>query len=62
MKPIALVLLALLGVAMQSTNATAEPLSSRCIDIRPICSPGTAPICFCESQYSFNCRWVCGSI
>lgn len=38
---------------------SAEPFSVRCIGVKPICMPGQHPVCICESDYSYNCSWVC---
>jgi hypothetical protein len=40
-------------------RSEAEPLSTRCIGVRPICMPGQVPMCLCESSYSMNCAWIC---
>jgi hypothetical protein len=37
------------------------PTGSRCIDVKPVCPPGTEPICLCESDISLNCKWICAS-
>ena len=49
-----IVLVAVLGLANTAS-------ASRCIGVRPICTPGTEPICICESDISLNCKWICAS-
>jgi hypothetical protein len=60
MKTIAVITL-ILGLASRTEAAPEPQQSSRCISVPPICAPGQAPVCFCESQYSYNCMWICGS-
>lgn len=31
----------------------------KCVSVQPICPPGTHPMCVCESDYSYNCQWIC---
>ncbi len=47
--------------ALPPSAQAVEPLASRCMGIAPICAPATHPICICQSDYSFNCRWECAS-
>ena len=56
-------LVATLTFVVTAPNATPRPSpnGSRCIDVRPVCPPGTEPICLCESDISLNCKWVCAS-
>jgi hypothetical protein len=54
------IIMTLMFVLIGSRAEAGEPLSTRCIGIKPICMPGQVPICICESAYSFNCIWMCG--
>lgn len=36
-----------------------EPRVSKCIEIEPICMPGQHAVCYCESDISLDCRWMC---
>ena len=45
----------------EPVQSEAEEQTSRCIMVKPVCMPGTHPICICESDYSLNCSWVCAS-
>lgn len=54
-----IVLIVVAALAAVGGRAEAGSRSSRCIDVRPICPPGQHPICLCESDYSYNCAWVC---
>jgi hypothetical protein len=38
-----------------------EPLLNRCIEVVPVCPPGTHPMCICESDLSYECHYICAS-
>ena len=61
--PLVLALVAALAFVATELNATPAPTptGSRCIDVKPVCPPGTEPICLCESDISLNCKWICAS-
>lgn len=58
MKKLLVVLLVLVcGIYMLIAGGNA--IASKCVGVKPICSPGNVPICICESPYSYNCVWIC---
>lgn len=36
-----------------------EPVASRCIGPKPLCSYGETAVCVCFSPYGFDCIWMC---
>lgn len=55
-----LILALVVALPFLATAMTADA-GSRCMKLAPLCKPGAAPICICESDYSLKCNWVCGS-
>lgn len=57
---VAAIVVAIIVAASAAQPAeAAEPLTSRCYTIPPICMPGARPVCICENDYSINCSWIC---
>jgi hypothetical protein len=59
MKTIAAIAIALMLASR--TEAAPEPASSKCMSYPPFCPYGQAPLCVCESDYSYSCIWMCAS-
>jgi len=53
--------LALLLTAPAFADDAPEPLMNRCIEVIPVCPPGTHPMCICESDISLDCHYICAS-
>lgn len=37
------------------------PQEGRCKQVKPSCKANQSPICFCQTDYSLDCKYVCGS-
>lgn len=61
MVAIFLVTVGVSGAAQEPAPRATEEPASRCMGIRPLCPPGQHPLCICESDYSYNCAWICAS-
>lgn len=59
---IGVVLGCLLGLVFAMGSVTPALPAGYCLDVMPICRPGTVPICICESDISLRCGWTCGSL
>lgn len=61
MKTIAMTIALTMLLLASVSEAQPEPQSTRCIMAPPVCLGGQQPICVCQSEYSLNCMWMCGS-
>lgn len=61
MKTVITIALALMLATRTEAAPAPEPQGSRCLGYPPFCPAGQAPLCVCESDYSYNCIWMCAS-
>jgi hypothetical protein len=56
-----MILLFALSLSSLAFGDAPVPLNGRCIQIPPICPPGSYPMCICESDISMKCWYICAS-